>query len=66
MLMILARALQTVLAPSSSCVDLLVPDRSLARRALGKHASQRVWYRSLFITFASCAYVNTLRRAGDG
>jgi len=39
------------------------PVWGLARQALACHASQRVWYRSLFIAFASCASFNVLRRA---
>jgi len=40
----------------------LTPSPSLASRALQQHRSQAVWFRSLFVLFAACAYVNTLAR----
>jgi N-acetylglucosaminylphosphatidylinositol deacetylase len=39
----------------------LAPSPLLAARALWRHRSQWVWFRALFIAFAQCAYVNTLR-----
>jgi hypothetical protein len=41
----------------------LMPSLGLARRALAQHRSQHVWFRSLFVAFASCAFANTLMRA---
>ena len=40
----------------------VAPSWRTAARALACHVTQAVWYRTLFITFASCAYYNTLHR----
>ena len=45
------------------CACLFSARAGLARNALREHRSQAVWFRSLFVFFATCAYANTLRAA---
>jgi hypothetical protein len=44
----------------------VAPTWRTAARALACHVTQAVWYRTLFITFASCAYYNTLTQDQRG